>query len=83
MTEDEVAELLEEIEQMDTRRTFDERQVQAWHRVALHAKWELAPALAAVAAHYADSKTWIMPADITTGIRATRETNPWVGIRWV
>lgn len=83
MTEDEVAELLEEIEQMDTRRTFDERQVQAWHRVAVQAKWTLAPALAAVAAHYAESKTWIMPADITVGIRATRETNPWVGIKWV
>lgn len=83
MTKDEVEELLEEIEQMDTRRTFDERQVTAWHRVALHAKWDLAAALSAVTAHYAESKTWIMAADITAGIRATRETNPWVGIKWV
>ena len=83
MTKDEVAELLEEIEQLDTRRTFDDRQVVAWHRVAVKANWNLAAALVAVAAHYAESKTWIMPADVTIGIRATRETNPWVGIKWV
>lgn len=83
MTEDDVAELLEEIEQMDTRRVFDERQVKSWHRVALAAKWDLPSALRAVAEHYAESKNWIMPADVTAGIRARRETNPWVGIRWV
>lgn len=83
MTEDDVAELLEEIELMDTRRTFDQRQVQAWHRVAVAANWKLADALSAVTAHYAQSKTWIMPADVTVGIRAGRVTNPWVGIRWV
>lgn len=83
MTEEDVVELLEEIEQLDTRRTFDERQVTAWHRVAVLARWDLASALRAVAAHYAESKNWIMPADITAGIRATRETNPWVGIKWV
>ena len=53
------------------------------HRVAVAAKWNLADALSAVTAHYAQSKTWIMPADVTAGIRASRETNPWVGIRWV
>lgn len=83
MTEDDVAELLEEIEQMDTRRTFDKRQVEAWHRVAVQAKWDLPAAVAAVTAHYAESKHWIMPADITAGIRARRDTNPWVGTRWV
>lgn len=83
MTEDDVAELLEEIEQMDTRRTFDQRQVVAWHRVAVQARWSLAEAVAAVTAHYAESKYWIMPADITAGIRAHRHTNPWVGTRWV
>lgn len=78
-----MAELLEEIEHMDTRRTFDERQVKAWHRVAVHAKWDLANAMAAVAEHYAETKNWIMPADITAGIRARRNTNPWAGTRWV
>ena len=83
MTEDEVVELLEEIEHMDTRRTFDERQVRSWHRVAAVAEWDLRSALRAVAEHYARSNSWIMPADITAGIRAHRHTNPWVGTRWV
>lgn len=83
MTRDEVEELLEEIEHLDTRRTFDERQVEAWRRVAVQAGWDLAAALAAVTAHYAESKTWIMPADVTAGIRARRTTNPWAGTRWV
>lgn len=74
MTEDDVAELLEEIENMDPRRTFDERQVQSWHRVAVHAKWDLNTALAAVAAHYAESKTWIMPANITAYLRDPAQT---------
>lgn len=83
MTEDDVAELLEEIEQLDTRRTFDQRQVQAWHRIAIQARWTLAEALVAVTQHYVESKNWIMPADITAGIRSRRDTNPWAGTRWV
>lgn len=74
MTTDDVAELLEEIELMDTRRTFDERQVEAWHRVAVVAKWNLPGALRAVAGHYAESKTWIMPADITKFLRDPSES---------
>lgn len=74
MTADDVMELLEEIEQMDGRRTFDERQVTAWHRVATHAGWNLAGALRAVTSHYAETKSWIMPADITKFLREPGES---------
>jgi len=74
MTEDDVAELLEEIEHMDPRRTFDERQVKSWHRVATVAKWNLPGALRAVASHFAESKSWIMPADITKFLREPGES---------
>lgn len=74
MTEDDVAELLEEIEQMDTRRTFDRRQVESWHRVAVAVRWNLAGSLRAVADHYADSNRWIMPADITKFLREPGES---------
>lgn len=83
MTEDEIMILLEAIERGDRRRTFDDGDVAFWLDVARHAQWNLDDALHAVTTHYAESKVWIMPADITAGIRARRVTNPWVGTRWV
>lgn len=74
MTEDDVAELLEEIERADSRRTFDERDVEFWHRVAVHARWNLPGALRAVTAHYAETKSWISPADITRYLREPGES---------
>lgn len=82
MSKAEVAALLAFIAAFD-QRTIGEADVEAWHLVARHSKWDKDAAGQAVVAHYAETKHRIMPADITVGIRARRDTNPWVGTRWV
>lgn len=83
MNEQDVIALFKTINGADSRREFTKDDVEFWTRVARYAGWNLDAAREAVTAHYADKRTWIMPADITAGIRARRETNPWVGTRWV
>jgi hypothetical protein len=82
MSKAEVALLLATIAAYD-QRTIGDADVLAWHAAAQYAKWDTDGARQAVVAYYAESRTRIMPADVTAGIRAGRVTNPWVGIRWV
>lgn len=81
MSKSDVALLLAAIAAYD-QRTIGEADVEAWHAAAQYARWDLEGARRAVVAHYAEARQRIMPADVTAGIRAGRETNPWVGIRW-
>lgn len=82
MSKAEVALLLAAIAAYD-QRTIGDADVEAWHAAARYANWDSGGAKRAVMAYYAEATRRIMPADITAGIRAHRETNPWVGIRWV
>lgn len=82
MTEHDVIDVLTAIAAYD-QRTVGESDVQAWHAIAQHANWNRDDALRAVVDHYANETKRIMPADITAGIRSHRQTNPWVGTRWV
>ena len=82
MSKAEVALLLAVIAAYD-QRTIGDSDVEAWHAAARYANWDSDGARRAVVAHYAEAKQRIMPADVTAGIRAHRDTNPWVGIRFV
>lgn len=82
MTKAEIALLLALMASYD-QRTIGDADVEAWYATAQHARWTNDDAKRAVVAHYAESTQRIMPADITAGIRARRNTNPWAGTRWV
>jgi hypothetical protein len=82
MSKSDVALLLAAIAAYD-QRTIGEADVEAWHAAAQYAKWDTEGARLAVVAHYAETRQRIMPADVTVGIRATRPSSPWAGIRWV
>lgn len=71
MTPSQVAELLTMASAFD-RRTVGEADVIAWHLVLKDVDY--AQAQAAVAAHYSDTRDWIMPADIRQRVRRTRDT---------
>lgn len=68
MTKTEVALLLSLIAAYD-QRTIGNADVEAWHAVAQHARWDNDKVRQAVVAHYARETRRIMPADITQNIR--------------
>ncbi|WBP89488.1 zinc finger domain-containing protein [Kitasatospora cathayae] len=70
MTPSQVAELLTMASAFD-RRTVGKTDVMAWHLVLRDVDFEQAQT--AVAAHYADTRDWIMPSDIRHRVRKQRE----------
>jgi hypothetical protein len=52
------------------RRTVGDMDVVAWHKAIGHL--DAADSLEAVARHYATSREWIMPADVSAGVQAIR-----------
>ncbi|MQS14486.1 hypothetical protein F7Q99_20010 [Streptomyces kaniharaensis] len=70
MTPSQVAELLTMASAFD-RRTVGKTDVMAWHLVLRDVDFEQAQA--AVAAHYADTRDWIMPSDIRHRVRKQRD----------
>lgn len=71
MTRDQIIDLLSIIVSYDNR-AADEPAVIAWSAVAQSARWTWAEARDAVVAHYTSRTDWLMPAHVTTHIRARR-----------
>lgn len=56
------------------QRTIGDADVEAWHSSAQYAHWDATGAKRAVAAHYAETRKRIMPADITDFLRNPAQT---------
>lgn len=69
MTPADIARLLAACAAYD-RRTVGEMDIIAWHKAI--GALDYADSLEAVARHYANSRDWIMPADVAAGVRAIR-----------
>lgn len=82
MTTEEVAELLATCAGFDNRKPSKAGLVM-WTEVAALSGWTLAEASRAVSRHYAASREWIMPVDITAMIATmraeARAALPWCG----
>jgi hypothetical protein len=72
MTTDDVVDLLSAITAYDNRNASPAN-VLAWAKAAELGRWTLPEALDAVHAHFAESTAFLMPAHITTRIKATRQ----------
>jgi hypothetical protein len=72
MTTDDVVDLLSAITAYDNRNA-SQATVLAWAKAAELGRWTLPEALDAVHAHFAESTDFLMPAHITTRVKATRQ----------
>jgi hypothetical protein len=70
MTPKEITQVLAKAASYD-RRTVGAADVLAWHEIL--GRYDLGGALEAVTRHYADSREWIMPADVVRHIRTIRD----------
>jgi hypothetical protein len=75
MTRDEVINLLSAAIAYDNRNPT-EAQIRAWFEAANRARWDYAPALDAIHAHYSRSSEYLMPGHITQALSGTRELPP-------
>lgn len=73
MTKGDIARLLALMASWD-QRTIGDADVEAWHLIAQHARWNAQGAARAVVAHYAETRRRIMPADITAFLRSPEES---------
>jgi hypothetical protein len=72
MSTDDVVDLLSAITAYDNRNA-SAANVLAWAKAAELGRWTLPEALDAVHAHFAESTDFLMPAHITTRVKATRQ----------
>lgn len=72
MTHDEVVDLLTAISAYDNRKA-NPAAVLAWGKAAELGRWTLPEALEAVHEHFSENPDYLMPAHITTRVKATRQ----------
>lgn len=72
MTRDQIIDLLSVVVAYDNRHA-GQGQLAAWTEAADRGHWTYDLALDAIHGHYAESRDWIMPADVTKRVRAAKQ----------
>lgn len=75
LTREQVVDLLSVAAAYDSRKPNPDT-VLAWTEAAGRGRWDYQGALTAIHEHYAESAEWIMPAHITTRLKAVRQQPP-------